>query len=220
MTGPRMRQIHADAEEAHIRKKIKDSIEKIGRVFDRDAPWVDPTRSQTRVEKFRFKILQEISGVYGYRGYDPDSMPVSIQSLLNSSESSASSWKSLSYVTSYMPLGLSSLYAKGSYSAVAASVLTSGLSVAMARRTTYQMIRESVDALLIMDRIYYYDGKEINNEYIKTACLDHVKRRKEIDDCVYGPLVRLLCARYTTEKVKEFLREVIEKLRYKHTSTE
>ena len=219
MTGPRMKQIHADAEEAHIKKKIKDSIEKIGKSYDANAPWINPTRGQAHVGNFRSKILQEISGVFGYRGYDPDSMPLTVQSLVHPSESRASSWKPLSDVADYTPLGIGSLLLRGPYSAAAGSAITSVWSIAMARKTSYHMIRECVDALLIMDRIYYYDGEVINNEYVKEACLDYLKRRKEIDNGMDSPLLRL-CVRYNGEIVKKFLEEIIEKLRYRNTSTE
>ena len=86
----------------------------------------------------------------------------------------------------------------------------------MARKTTYHMIRECVDALLIMDCIYYYNGEVINNEYVEAACLHYLK----INDGVHRPLVWFLSFRYNTEKVKGSLGGIIEKLRCRNTSTE
>ena len=218
-----MRQIHAEAQEAYITEKLKSSVSKTVELFFKGRPIMNSANSEELRQNTRKTVVENIIKIFNYQGHE--SCPTShiIQELLYPTQKTASNW---STIFRGIP-GLAALagFAKNvgiTTTATVVGTVAVGVVGAMANllssiALSEVMIHDCLDALFVLERVYWYDGEEINPQFVKAACLDHLKCRPEIYKRVRVELDQKL---HEPEHVLSKCEDIVEEFRSRKLSTE
>ncbi|CZR67833.1 uncharacterized protein PAC_17732 [Phialocephala subalpina] len=229
MTGPRISKIHAEAQRIWIDKKLKKAIKDLADLWEKRRPTLDSSNTQKLIDKFGKNAMRVTNNAFEYEGYQSDMHSDLIRNLIYPSVEEKNWLKTItSAATSaatYAP-GVAAYLSPGPsrvVSGVAAIAATATTNRARAYETARRLVRECVDVLLIFERIYWYDGRHINDEFVRGACCYYLKFQSAVHDEVgskSGWISDGLGMLVSKEDVEKTLTSVVNEFRYRNRLTE
>lgn len=217
MTGDRIRQIHANAQKNFIDKALDEAVDKLVDTWETNRSSIEIRQDQLRVRDFIKTVIKEANEIFNYRGFNADSHPDLFINLLMYSEADS---RLIQLINSEVVPALA--VGAGVFINPAFFAVSAGIAVGKAHRTAVSLIPALVQIILVFERIYWYDGGEINDRFIDGACCYYLKRQVEISKRiqeVMGWRLNIVAdkIRKSDSVVRDILKTVIDEFRFKYS---
>ena len=242
MTGDRMTQMHKEAQKNWIDNTL---IKAINTLVDHWANsrslWKVSLSNSALQKSIRFAI-KKINDVFEYEGFKSASHPNRIMEHLHSSQLEYDIWPIMytgfiivgGVIIRSIPLGAVATLATAAASTLAttgaSTLTTTGAStlataaastVKNARDLALNLIPELVHVLLIFERIYWYHGGNINDQFIDGSCHYYLKIQTQVIKRImeiqgWRMLTAMASKNWEKKVVRDILERVTDEFRFKH----
>ncbi|KUJ07614.1 uncharacterized protein LY89DRAFT_691686 [Mollisia scopiformis] len=230
MSSDRMIQIHAHAQDVFVDRKLKTSITKLVSMLLETRPKVAFFNSNERIEKLVTSAIQTTASIFHYKNFNPDAYVLLIRTELWPPTPPES-------VASWIPGGIAGGVATGAvYGAMSlllgpvgvfarAAVWVGGIAVAgvaNAQKLGLGLIMACLDVLLVLERLFWYTGSQIDEKCVHAACLYYLRVRPKVFAKVMGRLgTNFLQAENWPNKLELecLLTDIVKEFRYKRRSS-
>ncbi|KAE8449830.1 hypothetical protein EG329_007307 [Mollisiaceae sp. DMI_Dod_QoI] len=230
MTSDRMAQVHAHAQDVFVDRKLKTSISRLVSVLLETRPRISFFNSNDKIERLVTSAIQTTASIFHYQNFNPDAYVLIIRTELWPPTPPES-------MTSWIPGGVAGSVATGAvYGAMSlllgpvgvlakAALWVGGIAVAgvaNAQKLSLGLIMACLDVLLVLERLFWYAGNQIDEKCVHAACLYYLRVRPKV-------LVRLM-GRLGTNfldtdiwpnslELERLLTDIVKEFRYKRRSS-
>lgn len=222
MRGDSIARIHMAAQDEDCRLKREASIAATAKIFMASKPTVD-IRKEKYISHLERQIVSECSNIYRFTDCDVDFATKYLAEVCRKSIGETFSPGKLfleNYPGLYAAVAPISIAAEGGTLAAGLAAGTSVAGVAVvagvrARITAMLMFTTCLDFLLVMDRLYWYEGSSIGRQTLQVASIYHLKQQVAVHEWASKNFISvLLDPNYSETKVRRALRAGMNKFRY------
>jgi hypothetical protein len=230
MTSDRMAQVHAHAQDVFVDRKLRTSISKLVSVLLETRPRISYFNSSDKIEKLVTSAIQTTASIFHYKDFNPEAYVSLIRTELwpPTPPDSISSW---------IPGGVAGGVATGAaYGAVSlllgpvgvlakAALWVGGIAVAgvvNAQKLGLGLIMASLDVLLVLERLFWYSGSQVDEKCVHAACLYYLRIRPKVFLKVMGRLgTNFLDAESWPNRLEleNLLTDIVKEFRYKRRNS-
>jgi hypothetical protein len=230
MTSDRMAQVHEHAQDVFVDRKLKISISKLVSMLLETRPRISFFNSNDKIQKLVTSAIQTTASIFHYKDFNPDAYVLTIRTELwpPTPPDSMSSW---------IPSGVAGGVATGAvYGAMAlllgpigvfarAAVWVGGIAVtgvANAQKLGLGLIMACLDVLLVLERLFWYTGGQIDEKCVHAACLYYLRIRPKAFAKLMGRLgTNFLDAENwpNSLELERLLTDIVNEFRYKRRSS-
>lgn len=233
MTSDRMSQVHAHAQEVFVDGKLRTSISKLVSMLLETRPRISFFNSNDKIEKLVTSAIQTTASIFHYKDFNPDAYVLLIRAELwpPAPSESISSW-----IPGGVTGGLAGGVATGAvYGAMSlllgpvgvfarAAFWVGGIAVAglaNAQKLGVGLIMACLDVLLVLERLFWYNGSQIDEKCVHAACLYYLRIRPKVFVKLMGRLgTNFLDAENwpNSLELERLLTDIVKEYRYKRKS--
>jgi hypothetical protein len=230
MTSDRMAQVHAHAQDVFVDQKLKISIAKLVSMLLETRPRISFFNSNDKIEKLVTSAIQTTASIFHYKDFNPDAYVLMIRTELwpPTPPDSMSSW---------IPDGIAGGVATGAVYGVMSLLLgpvgvfaraalwVGGIAVAgvaNAQKLGLGLIMACLDVLLVLERLFWYTGSQIDEKCVHAACLYYLRIRPKVFLKLMGKLgTNFLDAENwpNSLELERLLTDIVKEFRYKRQSS-
>jgi hypothetical protein len=230
MTSDRMTQVHAHAQDVFVDRKLKASISKLVSMLLETRPRISFFNSTEKIEKLVTSAIQTTASIFQYKDFNPDAYVLLIRTEL---------WPPtpLDSMTSWIPGGVAGGVAMGAMHGVMtlllgpvgvfarAALWVGGIAVAgvaNAQKLGLGLLMACLDVLLVLERLFWYTGSQIDEKCVHAACLYYLRIRPK----VFAKLMSSLGTNFLDkeswpngQELERLLTDTVREFRYKRRSS-
>jgi hypothetical protein len=183
MTSDRVAEIHAEAQKNYVKEKLRKSISVALKLFVKERPMIMSANPKVKSNNLATDVIQGVAKEFRFQGYDPYSSAAIIQNLLWPPSQGTSTFEAVvgHGLVGAMGVAAKAVAAKIPIVGAAATAATTAATAALlAYNLSINMIRVCLDVILVLERVFWYDGLTINATYIRAACLYYIRLRPRV----------------------------------------
>jgi len=230
MTSDRMAQVHAHAQDVFVDQKLKTSISKLVSMLLETRPRISFFNSNDKIEKLVTSAIQTTASIFRYKDFNPDAYVLMIRTELwpPTPPDSMSSWipggvvggvaTGAIYGAMSLLLGPVGVFARAAL--WVGGIAVSG--VANAQKLGLGLIMACLDVLLVLERLFWYTGSQIDEKCVHAACLYYLRIRPKVFAKLMGRLgTNFLAAENwpNSLELERLLTDIVKEFRYKRRSS-
>ena len=220
----------AHAQDVFVDRKLKASISKLVSMLLETRPRISFFNSNEKIEKLVTSAIQTTARIFHYKDFNPDAYVLKIRNELwpPNPPDSMSSWipggvaggvaTGAAYGVMSLLLGPVGLFAR-------AALWVGGIAVAgvaNAQKLGLGLIMACLDVLLVLERLFWYTGSQIDEKCVHAACLYYLRIRPKVFAKVSGILgTNFLDAENWPNRLEleRLLRDTVKEFQYKRQAS-
>ncbi|CAM6004455.1 unnamed protein product [Sphagnum balticum] len=230
MTSDRMAQVHAHAQDVFVDRKLKTSISKLVSMLLETRPRISFFNSSDKIEKLVTSAIHTTASIFHYKDFNPDAYVLMIRTELwpPTPPESMSSWipgDIVGGVATGAVYGVMSLLLGPVGVFARAALWVGGIAVAgvaNAQKLGLGLIMACLDVLLVLERLFWYTGSQIDENCVHAACLYYLRIRPKVLAKLMGKLgTNFLDAENWPNSLEldHLLTDIVKEFRYKRRSS-
>jgi hypothetical protein len=223
MTSDRIRQIHCEAQKNWIDNVLHNAIDQLVNFWGDKRQNLELMENDGDLKIFVKEAIERTNSVFQYAKFEESHHPDQILNLLQYTDTERRIW-SLIYGGLKSVAGTIALFS-GPFGGILAVGTYSLSAINSARLKAISFIPELVHVLLIFERIYWYNGEEINNLFIEGSCHYYLKIQADVikrvnDNKGWKMLGAQFRLQWEKDVVRNVLKTVVNEFRFKYSYRE